>query len=45
MIGSTRPMILGAVSQFLSVVLIVYALTLTYIIAGSYVRSGSQADG
>jgi hypothetical protein len=48
--SSTLPLIfiVGAVTQFLSVVLIVYAafyaLTLTYIIAGSYVRSGSQPD-
>jgi phosphatidylglycerophosphate synthase len=46
--SSTLPLIfiVGAVAQFLSVVLIVYAvfyaLTLAYIIAGSYVRSGSQ---
>lgn len=47
--SSTLPLIIlgGAATQFLSVVLIVYAvfyaLTLVYIIAGSYVRSGSQA--
>ena len=46
--SSTLPLIfiVGAVTQFLSVVLIVYAvfyaLTLIYIIPGSYVRSGSQ---
>lgn len=46
--SSTLPLIIlaGAATQFLSVVLIVYAafyaLTLLYIIAGSYVRSGSQ---
>jgi len=46
--SSTLPLIIlaGAATQFLSVVLIVYAVfyvvTLVYMILGSYVRSGSQ---